>query len=1000
MARREKQLYGFDAASIRDNGRATRAVLGKSRSYAQRFQTANIGGQRSVAVELLEDMEADDIEARPAKLMTLAGGSWKDTKQRVLIRNVGAQSLGTGTRCIAWPVANLGLCVCTGSGSGVLQPFNIGLMDEHNAALLAWYAAFYAPSNVSKSGRYWASQVPASLVYDTLTAPQLLESTFALNYKRPLDALFLGSHLDKLDGYPGRVLGVNITEERAAAEAAVCWTPVLGSDNETAIDLYLKRGGIVVLVVEPPAIYTTQQLTTLTDGAIAVVDRFNTWLDHVGSSTRIVSRDSVIPKIQLNLGGVIWADIRVLPLSGVVACNPDTWLGRTAKMPRMFDYTRTIQRYEFDAYRSNWVNNPSSFYQNSGPWYGSSFYRAQFSSYGNAFFNLSPFTQSLRWCLSARTQDTFLKTHVGTDAWTVRGAFPTDTHYWSWYLNAQIVEGIGTYTRYSDRQTEIHNIQTLPCATAERLPGGGKLIVTTKNALKWVIESLFRYGKSNDLLKLTTQHKINGVSRFKDIVEENRYVSGSYNGSGVAGQVTSLSVNSSLATEQQYSTQFVKGDGILSVISGSVRTIDNPSALPVQYLAAADVKKTDWTGFGGTSIWQRLATEVAIDTEYGFSVPGSSAPLVIQLERVRTFSASDPVTLRVRAAMSDGAGSITGSGGSCDLTIRLVPGGNADKTAALTETVSLSGSWQTFEFVLSGAEKTALLSNLVSTVIEFVPTSSGLGAAISWVSLETSAPSTFDALSLHVDRRLYALVENASQSPWYYVWKGTHPIFGSAGLGTSELRVRIAYPRSSIAAWGLFSSGMFPTDDTAAIYPQITGGGEWFIGSPVSAFDVGACGIPSKYEALTLENAQAVSSFTIPAGATTSFPGFPVAFQNNRFLKPFAWNEKHENAKYASTGPGENLTMWDSYHAETSFKQWVDITNWPDIPDERVDIETGPSAPPVCFGVGGEIELPYGFNGANRLFLSNAAGNNFNVVVTQSNAAIRAAWLDGYRVTP
>lgn len=998
--------YGFDGESTKDIAETTRRVLRHGSAWSVGTRVS-IGGRRSVSVELLADMDADDTATKPAKLMELAGGAWRDTKQRVDVRNVGSTSLGSGTRCMAWPVANLGLCVASGS-TGAMQTFNLGLMDEHQAALQYWMTVMpqQVPTPAAIVGYHWLPEFPCTIAYDNLTGTQLQESTFALNYKRPIDALCLGIGPTYVNNVP-YIFNNGDNTAKVEAIAGMFWFPDPDSDNELAIDFYLASGGTVLVVAEPPVAYeTTAYGSPISAVSAGLPAKMNAWLEHVGSQTRMVHKSDVIPGIATNLAGTLWANIPLLPLSGVVACNPDTWLGRTKQMPRIFDETRVIQRYEFDALR-DWRASPYNYYENNGPWYGSSFFPA--SSAGNGFLDLRPYTRSGDWVLTCNASEAFLRSHVGTDAWRDAGAFPTDTHSRGIYTGTQVAEGIFSYARLADRVVEYRDVQSIPMATAERLPSGGKLVVTTKSALRWVVEALFRQGKSDEMLDLTRHHRLNSTFRnFVDKPAESRHVTGVYGPQ--FGRA--LDPGGTALHRQVYSTQYVIGDGVSTFTpkpegseqnSGSVETIENPDSLPVQYLPVSDLIKTGWKGVGGTSIWQRVATEVAVDTEYGYSQPGSANPWSLKLERIRTFQPSDPVTLRVRAALCDSAGVITGSGGSCDLTVRIYAGSNDPANIAMERTVSLTGSLQTFEFVLTSPEITALLTNLTSTQVEFVPASSGLGAAISWVSLETSAPTTFDVLSMHVDRRLNALVRNASLSPWFHTWKGQHPSFGVPVAGLTALASIVAYPREMLETWGHFANGLIPPTPNG-LFPFPLAGGTWYQGSVVSASDVGACGITADYGNLVVQLGEVTSEVQLVTGgvARTLVSGFPVVFQNNRFLRPAKWTTKRDVAKYSTSGVGSNVPMWDSKRAATSLKRWQDITNWPDIPDELVDIETGPESPPVCFGFGGEVEVPYGISSPHSLRFENYAGqganaNNYiDLVVTHSNAAVRAAWRDSY----
>jgi len=103
-------IYAFDKTSADDIAETTRKVLGTGRTQSL-AAVKSTGGQRPVVVELLQDMDEDETEPQSAKVMRLNGGSWEDTKQRIMVRNVGSSSLDSDTRHIAHPVANLGYCV-------------------------------------------------------------------------------------------------------------------------------------------------------------------------------------------------------------------------------------------------------------------------------------------------------------------------------------------------------------------------------------------------------------------------------------------------------------------------------------------------------------------------------------------------------------------------------------------------------------------------------------------------------------------------------------------------------------------------------------------------------------------------------------------------------------------------------------------------------------------------------------------------------------------------
>lgn len=71
------------------------------------------GLMKSVVVEIIEAIEADDFTQHDATLLTLVGTEWESTEQRVKIRNLSFAPLAAETRTIADPVSRWGFCVRT-----------------------------------------------------------------------------------------------------------------------------------------------------------------------------------------------------------------------------------------------------------------------------------------------------------------------------------------------------------------------------------------------------------------------------------------------------------------------------------------------------------------------------------------------------------------------------------------------------------------------------------------------------------------------------------------------------------------------------------------------------------------------------------------------------------------------------------------------------------------------------------------------------------------------
>lgn len=66
----------------------------------------------SVIVKLISEIEATDYSQHPAKLMKLVAGVWTETGQTVLVRKINGTAIAAdGTRLVARPISNLGLCV-------------------------------------------------------------------------------------------------------------------------------------------------------------------------------------------------------------------------------------------------------------------------------------------------------------------------------------------------------------------------------------------------------------------------------------------------------------------------------------------------------------------------------------------------------------------------------------------------------------------------------------------------------------------------------------------------------------------------------------------------------------------------------------------------------------------------------------------------------------------------------------------------------------------------
>lgn len=1001
------QLFGHSATGVRD----IRQMVERSNSkrFTNGYRWHKSGTVQTVVVRVDENIDEDDASQHPAEVMERKNGDWQGTGAYVLVRNAGSVAIDKDSRLVAVPVGNAGLCVSR-RVRGIMQPFNLGIGALHTAAIDEWQQISGTSFSNFAPAELFAKQMSFASIYSNLTPEDMLESNFMLRAKQRLHAICLGGPLNG-DLFPLRDNSTVVNSLTSSADFLArvrlgvqlsCWVPPEGSADRSGIDQYLADGGTVIFVADCNAIRdsaTSSGNDLWSEAYDRLYNQANEWLWHVGSVTRINFRTTADRRIN-NVA---------LPLSGVVACNPYTWLGRSRACPRLFDRAGEIKAQELNRLRGATLdggqNHLTAFAELNGYWYGTDWFPLTSPS-------LWPFTNNDNGYLTAAEHVAFSYSFAGRTAWPSLSQYPPNTH------QPSLVSSLGpqySFRKRSDNRFQMAEITRYVTATAEDLPGGGRLIVTTRGTLPWVLQCLQRRVMDGTLNDLTDHMQFTTTGNYLD--EQDNTVA--WRASGAAQRLPRYSRLPLTRVTQQ------SGEGIELVFAGGGPFVNAPGALllqtgpspdtvpEVRYTAVADILKTNWANVGGgsTNLWPVVAEDAPNDTTLAYSLPGVTTPWVLRLEPVAPLSSAAPAILRVRVAAVDGSGALTGSG-SCQATISLVINAGTSitqGTTLLTQHVSLTNSWQTIEFALDTAERQAVMADAGRVCVRIIPDPSGAGCGVSWISLLAGNDETFDAVVVHMNRKFWQLNDNMAACPWARTWQGPHPVFT---LRTSPFTLpisTIAYHVDELAAWGFVDAGLLAPANTAS--DKLDAFGDWREGFCFAAGAGGHGGYQSTLKRLVWQNGNAdtpyqkgLSYIRTLQGPLVAFErqevtSFPVIFQRGRWLKPTEFTVIDDYERSTEFRFEVNVRLWRNLRASCSLKQWQEFDFDGNVGD-LFDIETAPNSPPVCIGAGTFAPLKYGISAPYGYQLELGFNGMVGVDISceHSTEQVAAAFADSYGV--
>jgi hypothetical protein len=1020
-------LYGHTAAGVRDVREMVRRA--QSGRFDKGFRWHPSGGSRPVVVRLDEDIDEDDADEHPAEVLELRGGAWQGTKQYVMVRNAGSLEIEKDAKLSAIPIPNVGLCVCAGRRPGVFQPLNVGILENHYQAL-----TYDVDFNVTWGVRDGYTHVwPNSSTYHRLTPEHLLRRDYMLNESQRLHVLALGM----APGAPSEGRSIRLTNsssaeavQRAFNLTQSSWIPEPGSLDDIAIAQYLADGGTVIVLadqwpvyVDAPGYFTGELLQSGTRFVwYPILDqqaKLNAWLDRIGSSVRILAREQFVATLpaappQFPIDLVSCSHVPLLPPNGVFSVNPDVWLGRSPGLRRLMDRRQFAKFAEMDRTRGGGYQTMAAagtintaFQEINGAW--SPTIWMPYGNQNDPFSpETSPWTLGQMFGISAPSSIWFTATHIGQRYWTNRfqwgppltglAMFRSGTQLFGW-----------EFFRLADNMPHIDpaTVFALPTATAERLPNGGRLIVTTQAAFQQVAEALTRSIQSGDMLELTS-HFVG--SRNATLIDAaGRTVHTLSSSSRTLPRFTNVSIDPRRIPSR---AAYAIGPGIKTVATETGRsssgvmltqlfitTLPEPEEVPqFAYRPRADITKANWSALdGGSSMWPEVSEEVPDDADGVYSAVGSSSPLVLRLEPIEPPASSAPITITFRAAKCDAAGAPT-SAGTASVQIELV--GNTSSSVYSAFTATLTDTVQDFTWTFDSYDTVWAFERGTNPQIRIRPTTSGCGALVTYFALNAGRAGSFDAMLMSVSCDTIALTTNLGACPWAHSWKGIHPTFDANQL-FYQLRFAVAYSEDDLAAWGHIAAGLVKNSDEFSN----EGGGApkclsfdryWRLAQTLQT---------PLHDRMT--GAETITAMVVqrPSGADPQLSGpgggtldcFPVLFQNGRFLRPVNYEEVTDFHELQWPEFNDRSQLFHRSRARVSLKGWQDITHWPEIPEELVDIETDPDSPPVCVGVGTVASLKYGVDDPQKYIAAmDYALIGLDFAIQSKQAVVRNVWLDNY----
>ena len=323
--------------------------------------------------------------------------------------------------------------------------------------------------------------------YNLQTSDELLDSDFLSLRNGKIDCVILGDP-PKADWGDASTDDLQFRIDRA-------YFPAPDSDDEVAIFDYLAAGGNVIVKNTFPRMFSTYSPpTTFVERSYSAAkqEEMNTFLSRVGSSSSFIMEEDyafVYPHRTY---------YALLPPSSCWSVNPDNVLGHGSRRHRTRSAWR--ERIRQDAYNQTGVDwNTSGGFTNVVATDLSANPAATITrsiTYGPSL----PQGRLSSKLVNPNQEDWFMVAPMASGAF-LTGAFPSGTH-----LEDSHGGGVGSYKRfrrYTDGGMELNGDRYLDIlATAERLPGGGKLIVAAseiavssvyyKSAYHMALEALMR----------------------------------------------------------------------------------------------------------------------------------------------------------------------------------------------------------------------------------------------------------------------------------------------------------------------------------------------------------------------------------------------------------------------------------------------------------------------------------------------------------------------------
>lgn len=956
-----------------DNAGSLRRTVQKTRRLRPHRAATSVARAMptgGIVVKVTEDIPADDYDLHEVTVQSLVDGEWEDSDATIQVRSPLEQDIVAGTRHIARQVGSLGWCIRPPRATD-LRPFNIGIPAGFHEAMDA--AGQLSSYNYQDD---WSAKFPLGFVWYDLTPEDIPANNYPINDSQKLQAVCVGAPLWGFSGggWPDELTASSTTTQLDNAQKAVDLTfvPEEGTDEDDAILTYLENGGTVILNADVWAVFW--EVTSGGDGrydhlwspVTDKIDAVNAYLTRLGSSTQLVPT-AIAEDSDAGLTGCY-------PLSGVTAVNPDNWLGKNRFAHRIIDESLTTLNAARHALRGGHdtltaAGTLNDFHEFTLPYDGTHYFRR------SAFGSDVGWTSTRRMLQLTTTEPTaiFYQIPVGRVAWDNTTQYPTTTHT----SQLETVYDSVSWYRYVSKHTNAHEIADVsmqPVITAERLPGGGKLVViccsnyvdSVTNPFLMAFEALSRLHRGNPTEQLSHQAYATNSTSVSGVLVHDRAgtIDSELLSTSPVTKPWTLPMNRSPEGVSQVYLRKALGSGLLTGPEFLTTDSTTETPTPQHHHVVADVSKVNWTGHGSTTqLWSNVDEETASDDEYNWSPNDTAATLTLKFEEV-SLTAS-PYVVKYRLARLDNGEIEADAGNDVTATVSLLRG----STTIATDTVrTLNAEWTTYEWTLTSTQTDSVLTNVADIRIKVEISASGpgagaRGAGVSWVEITSAGVVTFEALLATFSPYLWHPGTDLSLCPAFSVWVNTHSDFTTHISTNGDLKWAIAYHADDLTEFA----------DADLLSDVTLDGADWYRAFPLALPSLyGVSGVPDATVSafhvqrdtdgirgwLWFKQYNGTSWVTVKASRV---PVFPIVFQSGRFLIP----ESHAAKLDQLFVTGVATAFVNCSRMDCAVKKWRDVTNWPEEGD-LYDVVTGADAPPLMYGTCAIVDLPYGVGGIYR----------------------------------